>query len=78
MESPWGFRSEVIRFFNWTYDYLLWDIAWINVRMMMADSLRSEKKLTDEEEFGDVLGEERFKGETKSDIESYLKSNNVM
>lgn len=40
MNSAWGNRAEILKYFGWTYDYLLWGIAWINVSLMMADSAR--------------------------------------
>jgi hypothetical protein len=40
MNSPWGNRAEIIKYFGWTYDYLLWGITWLNVQLMLADGAR--------------------------------------
>ena len=42
MNSAWGSRAEILKYFGWTYDYLLWGINWVNVEMMLADGARYE------------------------------------
>lgn len=42
MNSAWGSRAEILKYFGWTYDYLLWGISWVNVSIMLADGARYE------------------------------------
>ena len=42
MNSTWGNRAEILKYFGWTYDYLLWGINWVNVTLMLADGARYE------------------------------------
>lgn len=42
MNSAWGSRAEILKYFGWTYDYLLWGISWVNVSLMLADGARYE------------------------------------
>lgn len=52
MNSAWGSRAEILKYFGWTYDYLLWGISWMNVSVMLADGARYESD-------GDGDGEEK-------------------
>lgn len=42
MNSAWGSRAEILKYFGWTYNYLLWGISWLNVSLMLADGARYE------------------------------------
>ncbi|HBG40089.1 MAG TPA: hypothetical protein DDW85_01580 [Porphyromonadaceae bacterium] len=73
MNSPWGYRGGILERFGWTYEYLLWGISWLNVRIMLDDATRS----VDDEE-----NDESGKGnsgpvihrdlKTKEDIMNYV------
>lgn len=62
-------RGSILKEFGWTYDYLLWGIAWINVRLMIEDQAKIED--TDENEAEEP--KEVRKLETKEDIMNYIK-----
>ena len=77
MKSPWGSRGELCKYFGWTYSYLLWEISWINIQLMIADMPRT-KHNSDEE--SDFKGDDQEKGkvihrtlETKEDIKNWAK-----
>lgn len=46
MNSPWGLVWHIATQTGWTADYIMHGIAWINLRMMMADapSVKSTNK----------------------------------
>lgn len=74
MNSPWGYRGELLKQFGWTYDYLLWGISWLNVQMMIKDAPRTKEQPTDDE--GRPIDEskiERHDLKTKDDIKNYIK-----
>ncbi len=57
----------ILEKFHWTYDYLLWGISWMNVSLMLDDSLRSV----------DVANkQESRKLETEEDIKKYIQQLN--
>lgn len=69
MNSAWGNRSEILKYFGWTYDYLLWGIAWINVSLMLADGARyesSDETLQD----GEPVTEIKLK--TKDELKKFI------
>lgn len=74
MSSAWGRRAEILKYFGWTYDYLLWGISWLNVSLMLADGARYEAPETgsglDGEHTGPVIKRE-IKG--KKAIMDYVK-----
>lgn len=69
MNSTWGNRAEILKYFGWTYDYLLWGINWVNVSLMLADGARFES--SDE---GTMDGEPvtKVKLTTKEDIKKFI------
>lgn len=38
MHSPWGIVAMLAEKFGWTYRYILHEVAWVNIRMMLADA----------------------------------------
>lgn len=62
-------RGSILKEFGWTYDYLLWGIAWINVRLMIEDQAKIED-LDDSKK--DSENTEVRKLETKEDIMNYI------
>lgn len=62
-------RGSILKEFGWTYDYLLWGIAWINVRLMIEDQAKIEDTGENEAEGP----KEVRKLETKEDIMNYIK-----
>ncbi len=75
LQSPWGYRGEILKIFGWTYDYLLWGISWLNVQTMLADLSRPEEIQIDEN--GKPKAKEdkyiRRDRKTKDDIKNYIK-----
>lgn len=74
MNSPWGYRGELLRSFGWTYDYLLWGISWANVQLMIADAPRTKETPTDDE--GNPIDETKIVRQdlkTKEDILNHIK-----
>ena len=42
--SIWGEIDSIASRYGWSYDYILWDISHSNLRMMMADAVRTDYK----------------------------------
>jgi hypothetical protein len=40
MFSPWGLRGEIIKTFHFSFDYIMWGIAWRNLYLMYIDQSR--------------------------------------
>src|SRR3546814_7744873 len=40
LNSPWGMIYTIVKDPGWTWHYVLWRVAWINVQMMLADAPR--------------------------------------
>ena len=67
MNSAWGNRAEILKYFGWTYDYLLWGINWVNVTIMLADGARYESP--DELDGEPVIRKEL---KSKEDIKKFI------
>ena len=39
-----GLLDVVLQKYHWTLDYLLWDISYINVQMLLADSISTTQE----------------------------------
>ena len=64
-----------MRSYGWTYDYLLWGISWVNVRLMLDDSSRIITKSEGADDFDPNAPNVVHKTlETKEDISNYLKN----
>jgi hypothetical protein len=64
LHSPWGTIWSIAETTGWTVNYILWGIAWINIRMMLADAPRyisvktnQKKEITTAEELEEFWGE---------------------
>ena len=40
LHSPWGTIWSIATATGWTFNYIIWGIAWVNLRMMIADAPR--------------------------------------
>lgn len=40
LHSPWGIIAMLAEKTGWTYHYILHRVAWVNIRMMLADAPR--------------------------------------
>lgn len=40
LNSPWGSIWSIATATGWTVDYIMWSVAWINIRMMLTDAPR--------------------------------------
>lgn len=57
--SLWGIIDMIAQRYGWTFHYIINDIAWINIRMMLGDSIRTKsikkddtvEEMTDDEMF---------------------------
>lgn len=38
MNSPWGMIFNLVKETNLTWDFIMWKIGWINIKMMLADA----------------------------------------
>lgn len=65
MNSAWGSRAEILKYFGWTYDYLLWGISWLNVSLMLADGARYETAADPEDGGLDEHGHKIIKREIR-------------
>lgn len=69
LNSPWGYRGEIVKVYGWSYEYLLWGISWVNVQIMLSDALRNDDN-PGEGEKGEVVNREL---KSKEDIKNYVK-----
>lgn len=50
--SLWGaFISPICKKYGWTFDYVMWEISYQNLRMMQLDEIEVYSKDKDEVEF---------------------------
>lgn len=73
MNSPWGSIGSVCSHYHWTFEYVIWGVAWVNLQMIMADELRYDyEKPEDETKKGNAL-------EDPEAIKNYMMnlSNNI-
>lgn len=72
LNSPWGYRGELLKQFGWTYGYLLWGISWLNVQMMIKDAPRTRER--GEDGGGNPSGDVAMRDlRTKEEIMEYIK-----
>lgn len=70
LNSPWGYRGEIVKVYGWSYEYLLWGISWVNVQMMLSDALRTDDNSQGDGDGGEVVHREL---KSKEDIKNYVK-----
>ena len=63
MHSPWGINFNIIKEMGLSWHELLWQISWVNIRMMIADApgyksgkgTSKGKELESEDDFREFL-----------------------
>lgn len=73
MHSPWGIIQQIVKETGWTWHYVLWQVSWVNIMLMMADR-PGFRRLGDE--INPITGERGVIVVSKADIKKHRQQFN--
>ena len=62
--------DNILARYHWTYQYLLWQVSWVNVQMMLRDSIQCEFKDGEKGKDNEVIDLSKPQG--KDDLKRFL------